>query len=261
MKRMGIMVVGLLLLLGCLVILIKDRINESLNCPGLVMHCAAGLQKPMQEIARGFEEETGIPVHLNFGGSGQLYSQLELVGGDVYFPADMSYIEKGKGEGLIDEAIPLITLVAELIVAEGNPKEIHSLVDLTRGDVRVVIADRSAAVGLFTHEVLEKAGLLERMEMGDLAKMGTVNEVALQINIGAADVGIVWNVLGSQFEDCEFISVNEFEELPKCAGFGRVVNSKRPEETSTFFTYLVSPGKGAKIFRKYGFGAIGSAPK
>ncbi len=253
MKRVGVILLGLLILIGCLTALVKDRIADSLNCPGLIVHCAAGLQKPVEEIAREFEKETGISVHLNLGGSGQLYSQLSLVGGDVYIPADMSYLEKAQDEGLIDEAVRFSTLLAELIVAEGNPKKIISLEDLARDNVRVVIAERSAAVGLFTHEVIEKSGLLGDIEDGDLTKMGTVNEVALQVQLGAADVGIVWNALEFQFENCEFISVPAFQKQAKYAGVGNLKSGKWPEETSAFISYLIDLDKGGKVFKKYGF--------
>lgn len=258
MKHIEFIVIGLLLLLGCLVTLIVESTDESLDCPGLVIHCAAGLQRPVEEIAHGFEKETSIPIRLNFGGSGQLYSQLDLVGGDLYFPADMSYIEKGEAEGLVDKAIKVSPLVAELVVAKGNPKGIISLADLKRENIRVVIAERSAAVGLFTHDVLEKAGLLMQIEAGKISKMGTVNEVALQVEIGAADVGIVWNVLESQFESCEFVFVEEFKQQPKYAGIGHIVNGSWPEEADAFITYLMSRDKGAKIFKKYGFDVIDS---
>ena len=257
MQRVWIISIGLFVLLACLLALIVERVDESIECPGLVVHCAAGLQKPIEEIAREFEKETGIPVSLNFGGSGQLYSQLDLVGGDAYIPADMSYIEQGQEEGLIGESVVVSTLVAELIVKKGNPKNISSLNDLIDNDLRVVIADRSAAVGLFTHEVLESHQLLEKLEKGKLTKMATVNEVALQVELGAADVGVVWNVLEPQFENCDFIPVTGFLNLPKYAGVGHINQGKWLEETDAFISYIMDRDKGLKVFQKYGFDVIG----
>jgi len=260
MQRLLIIAIGLLMLLGGLIALMLDRGNESLDCPGLVVHCAAGLQKPVEEIARRFEKETGIPVNLNFGGSGQLYSQLNLVNGDVYIPADMSYIEQGQKAGLLGKSVHVSTLIAEFIVRKGNPKEIKSLQDLTRKDVRVVIADRSAAVGAFTHEVLQSAGYLEQIESGKFSKMATVNEVALQVELGAADVGVVWNVLEPQFKNCDFISIDKFKKLPKYAGVGLVSQGKWPKETNSFISYITSQDKGLKVFHKYGFDVIDGSP-
>ena len=257
MQRVRIIGVGLLVLTSCLIALIVERTDRSIDCPELIIHCAAGLQKPVEEIAKGFEKETGISVSLNLGGSGQLYSQLDLVGGDVYIPADMSYIEQGQKAGLIGESTLVSRLVAELIVRKGNPKNISSLKDLARDDLRVVIADRSAAIGLFTHEVLVNAKLLDAIEKGKLTKMATVNEVALQIELGAADVGIVWNVLEPQFESCDFISVAEFQNLPRYAGIGYIIRGEWPKEAGFFISYIIAKDKGLKVFQKYGFDVIG----
>ena len=52
----------------------------------LVLHCGAGMRKPVADIAKKFEEEYGVTVRLQFGGSGQLLTQLGVAGGDL--PAD-----------------------------------------------------------------------------------------------------------------------------------------------------------------------------
>lgn len=254
MNKLG-MLFGLLGVLGvCLSILLADGSDD---VDELELYCAAGLQKPVEEVAREYEEEYGVKVKLNFGGSGQLLAKLEVAGGDLYLPADVSYIEMAKEKGLVggegEDSFQVSNLTAGVIVAKGNPKNINSLSDMARDDVRVVIAERSAAVGKFTHEVLDNAGLLEAIEGGKVSKTGTVNEVAMQVELGAADAGIVWDALVPQFRQCEFVRVAEFEEQEKYAAIGILRGSQEVEEALRFARYLTAKDKGALIFKKHGF--------
>ena len=84
----------LLVLLGVATWLLirEDRPSELGKTP-LVVHCAAGLTKPVTELARQYEKEFGVPIRLQLGGSGALEISLDVAGGDLYIPADYSYIE------------------------------------------------------------------------------------------------------------------------------------------------------------------------
>ncbi len=239
----------------CFYFMLSDEgITNSVN--ELEMHCAAGLQKPVEEIARQYEKAYGVKIRLNFGGSGQLLTKLEIAGGDLYLPADKSYTDQAKDQGLVAETLTVSKLTAGIIVAKGNPRNIKSLNDLTQNDVKVVIARRSAAVGKFTHQVLEKAKLLTAIENGIISKVGTVNEVALQVNLGASDAGIVWDALIPQFDQSEFVIVPEFDQQPKYATIGVLENSKNRTEALKFARYLTAKDQGTLVFEKYGFASI-----
>ncbi len=249
--------IGLLGVLGaCLYFIMKDDETETNHVSELEMHCAAGLQRPVKAIAQQYEKEYGVKVKLNFGGSGQLLAKLEVAGGDLYLPADKSYTQKAKSHGLVAETLPVSRLTAGLIVAKGNPKNIKQLSDLTRPDLRVALAARSAAVGKFTHKVLEQAGILKAIEAGSVSKVGTVNEVALQVEVGAADVGVVWDCLMPQFKHCDFVHVPEFDKKKKLAAVGILTQSMHPTAALKFARYLTAKDKGAKIFKSYGYDAL-----
>ena len=237
----------------CMYFLLKDNEPESDGVSELEVHCAAGLQKPVEEIARQYEEEYGVKIKLNFGGSGQLYTKLEITGGDLYIPADVSYTDKAKKDGLVAESIPFSNLTAGIIVPKGNPKNITSLEDLARDDVKVAIAAKSAAVGRFTHKVLDNAGVLSKIEAGAISKLGTVNEVALQVEVGAADAGVVWDALMPQFKNSEFVRVEEFNQKKKKATVGVLQSTKNATAALKFARYLTAKDKGAVILKKDGF--------
>ncbi|MEZ7957799.1 MAG: molybdate ABC transporter substrate-binding protein [Rubritalea sp.] len=255
MKKLGILL-GLLGVLGlCLFLMLNDENFGDDSVRELELHVAAGLQKPVEEIARQYEDECGVKIMLNFGGSGQLLAKLEVAGGDLYLPADASYVDKAREQGMIAESIPVSNLSAGIIIAKGNPQNIKTLQDLTRDDVRVVIAERTAGVGKFTHTALENAGLLEAVENGIISKVATVNEVALQVDLGASDAGIVWDALIPQFKQSEFVRVPDFDQSPNQiqATISVLISSENKAEALKFARFLVASDKGAKVFRKHGF--------
>ena len=257
MKKLITTVCLMLVTLGvCLFLLLREGDDEQ-EGEMIEVHCAAGLRKPVEEVARMYEAEYGVKVMLNYGGSGQLYGGLKIRGGDVYIPADASYTRKGIEERVIIESIPLCYLTAGIVVPKGNPKGIKDLADLTRNDVKVAIADKSAAVGVFTHEVLQQADILDAIEKESVSKFPTVNEVATQVKLSVVDAGIIWDALMSQYEnDIEFIHVPEFDAKRKRATAGVIKSSKKATEALRFAHYLSSKDKGAKIFQKHGYEAL-----
>lgn len=52
--------------------------QETDRAKSLFMYCAAGMRRPLEEIAMAYEDEFGVRVELNFGGSNSLLNQLEV---------------------------------------------------------------------------------------------------------------------------------------------------------------------------------------
>ncbi len=126
----------------------------------------AANKPPMEEIGREFESREGIKVHMTFGGSGTLLSQIELSKqGEAYLPGSPDYIIIGERKKLlIEKSEKIITyLVPAIITPKGNPANVKSLEDLTRPGVRVGIGNpESVCLGLYGIELLEKNNLLSR---------------------------------------------------------------------------------------------------
>src|SRR5215813_9671082 len=92
----------------------------------LFVYCAAGLKTPVEQIARDYEAEYGVQIQLTYGGSETLLTNLAVSQrGDLYIPADESYLESARKKGLLEEDIPLAHMTAVLAVRKGNPKGVH----------------------------------------------------------------------------------------------------------------------------------------
>ncbi len=222
----------------------------------LVLHCAAGLRVPVEEIVQRYQADYGITVRPHYAGSGELASQLEIAGGDLYLPADVSYIELTREKGLVQEAIPAAYLTAGLIVPQGNPKGIRSLTDLTNDQVRVSLANPSAAIGKFTKKVLSDAGVWDAAEANATVFKFTVNDVAQDVATGAADVAVVWDAVAGLFDNVEFIHVPEFDQRRKTATVGVLASSDQPTAALRFARYLTAANRGLENFAKHGFQVV-----
>src|SRR6185436_8425892 len=143
-----------------------------------------------------------------------LLSNIELTGkGDLFIPADDSYLKLARDKGLAAEAIPLARMSPVLAVAKGNPKGIKRLSDLLRKDVKVAQANPdAAAVGKLVRGALESRGLWAALKEATLVFKPTVNDVANDLKLGTADAGFLWDATLHQYPDLERV------ELPELAG-------------------------------------------
>src|SRR5215203_6107104 len=67
----------------------------------LVVYCAAGIRVPVEAVAREYEAAYGVPVQLQYGGSQTLLAGIEVSRrGDLYVPADDSYLQAARDKGL-----------------------------------------------------------------------------------------------------------------------------------------------------------------
>jgi molybdenum ABC transporter molybdate-binding protein len=254
MKR-SVFTIGILVVLlgGAFWWLTNDNDRDGPGSADLLFHCAAGLRKPMSEIARQYQEEFGVKVNLQFGGSGALASQLELAGGDLYLPADQSYIDSAREKGLMKEAIPVALLTAGLVVPKGNPRGLTTLSDLGKEGLKISLAERSASVGRFTWKVLEEEGLLARVNPNVVVTKPTVNAIVEDVATGAVDVSLAWDAVAKNFSEVEWLAVPEFLKRAKRASIGILTSSKDAKRALHFARYVTARDRGRKVFQEMGF--------
>ena len=115
----------------------------------LVVFCAASNQAVFEAIRKDYEAEHHVPIQVQYGASQTLLAGLEVSkSGDLYLPADDSYLKIAADRKLTAEAFPLAQMHAVVAVAKGNPKRIAQWSDLLREDVRLVQASPDgAAIG------------------------------------------------------------------------------------------------------------------
>jgi molybdate transport system substrate-binding protein len=258
MSKPGQVVLGSLAAIAGLIALLlwQTRPTRPAAGPGqkpLILFCAAGMKLPVEAVAREYEKTFEVQVPLQFGGSGTLLSNLRITdAGDLFLAADESYIKSARALGLLAETVPLARQRPVIAVARGNPKNLHTLDDLRRPDVRVAMANPEAAsIGRTVRELLQQAGQWTALEKRMTVFKPTVNDVANDLKIGSVDAGIVWDATARQFPELEVVAVPLFNTAVETISIGVLKRSQQPEAALRFARYLGARDKGLKQFERF----------
>src|SRR5438067_5684897 len=69
----------------------------------LLLYCAANLRVPVEKMSADFQAQTGIEISEQYAGSQTMLTNADVSRrGDLFLPADDSYIEMARSKGLID---------------------------------------------------------------------------------------------------------------------------------------------------------------
>ncbi len=225
----------------------------------LMIMVGAASKPAAEELIEAFTKKTGVEVNASYGGSGVLLTQLLLTKkGDLYFPGSIDFIDKAKKLGLIDAktVTPIVYLVPSINVRKGNPLKIHSLKDLCRPDLRVIIGNpECVCLGVFAVELAETR--LSKKEIIAFRKniinyTNSCSKTALSISLNTADAIIGWNVF--QYWDPEKIESIKLspETLVRISYLSIAItkNCKNVKLAEQFISFMTSK-EGMKYFAKY----------
>ncbi|MEZ6048901.1 MAG: substrate-binding domain-containing protein [Planctomycetaceae bacterium] len=104
----------------------------------------------------------------------------------------------------------MATMKPILLVAGGNPKQIKTTDDLVNKDLVIAIVPGQAAVGRKTEKLFTDSGHWARLEEKIREKgvmKATVPDVANDVKLGTADVGIVWDITALNYPDLEVVTL------------------------------------------------------
>lgn len=203
-------------------------------------------------IARGYEQASGQPVRIQFGGSQTLLANAQVAQvGDLYLPADDGYLDLARQKGLIDETIPLARMTAVLAVRRGNPQQIRSLHDLLRPGVKLAQANPdAAAIGKVVRGALQPTGLWSAIEQRTTVFKPTVNDVASDIRLGTVDAGFVWDALASADPNLQTVPVPELTNAVGRISVAVLRCSRQPTAALRFARYLGAEDRGLREFAR-----------
>lgn len=221
----------------------------------LFAYVGAGLKEPVTELAAIYEQKKGVKVELTFNNTGALLSQLDTVKkGDIYMPGGMSYLEKAKGKGHIEDIVgPIAAHTPVIVTPKGNPAEIYTVMDLARPGIKVILPEKEAtAMGQAAFKIFNRLGIAEQVEKNVQAYVETAPKVIATIMMGQGDAGITeYSNVANNKDNLDLIeideSVNIVDEIP-CAS---LIYSDNKEETKKFLEFMKN--EGPAVFAKHGF--------
>lgn len=156
----------------------------------LTVLAAASLTEAFTDAKATLEAANpGFSVTFSFAGSQQLVTDvIDGAPADVIATADQVTMQKLVSAGLVEAPVSFARNRLEIAVAPGNPKGIHSLADLARSDVSVVLAAPAVPAGNFAKQVLAKANVAVTPKSLEL----DVKTVLEKVESGDADAAIVY---------------------------------------------------------------------
>jgi molybdenum ABC transporter molybdate-binding protein len=221
----------------------------------LTLYCAAGFRKPVSKIIEQYTEETGRKVNIVYNGSGALLSQIQLGKGDLYLPANISYVRDAQAKDLASEFIPLAYLTAKIIVHKDNTT-IQSFDDLTKPGVRISFADESAAIGKFTRKVLRQNKLFAKIEPNITVTKPTVNNIIEDVSLGSVDATIAWDAVARNFPNLRTIDIPQFNAKKREACITLLNSTSNTAKAMHLARYIAASDKGIQTFKESGFETV-----
>jgi molybdate transport system substrate-binding protein len=224
-----------------------------------MVFAGAASKPPTEDAAKAFEAKTGVKVDVIFGGSGYVLSQMMLgKKGDLYFPGSSDYMEIAKKKDVVfpETEKNIVYLVPAINVHKGNPKNVKTIKDLTRPDLKVAIANpEGVCVGAYAVELVESLFTPQEKEAfrkNLINYTESCEKTATAISLKAADAVIGWRVF--KYWDPERIETIPLDKSQIVRiGYIPVAISKftsnRPL-AQQFIDFLLSD-EGKSIFRKY----------
>ncbi len=219
--------------------------------------CAASNRAVMEAVLADYEAEFGVPVHVQYGPSNTLLSSAEVSGtGDLYLPADDSYLDIARSRGLVDEIVSIAAMQGVVVVNKNNPSAIKAFDDLLGKSVRLVQANPDgAAIGKQTREALKEQNLWDKLDSATTAYRTTVNDVANDVKVGAADAGIVYDAVLHTYPDLEYVELPELNGVRADIAVGVLRSTTSSQRALHLARYLAAEDRGLKRYREFGFRA------
>jgi molybdate transport system substrate-binding protein len=248
------------LLLGCLLSLLvagcgssgSDSTSSGSTSGGgrLIVLGASSLSEAVTKYGEEFE---AAEVKPSFAGSDELAAQVQQgAKADVFASADTDYPTELFKEGLVEQ--PVVFAANELVIAVPTGSDIHSLADLAKPGVKLVIGDPSVPVGSYTRTVLGRLPAAQREAiLGNVRSEETeVSSVVAKLEQGAADAGFVYVTDEKAAAGLEPVSIPA-KLQPDVAYAAAVVASSGDKPAAEEFLEGLVSGKGQEDLRAAGF--------
>ncbi len=270
MNMLGTLLLGTgsaTLLLVALLYLGGPRVDDSTRT--IRISCAAGLRFPLEEVARMYEEEYGIVIEPQYGGSNTLLNQLEIdkfSHVDLYLAADDYYTRAAREKGLAAETFSLAMMRPVLAVRRDSGLQIESFAEILDSQLSIAIAHPDqASIGQIGYDRLSErpfgdTNMWEALDRHITQQRRgvykpTVNDVASDVRLGSVDAGIIWDstVAMPTFRD-ELVgfALPELEGDPVRISLCVLNASRQPTAALKFARYLTARDRGLPVFAAHG---------
>jgi len=225
----------------------------------LLVFAAGGTKAPMDAAAAAFKEKYGTEITINYGGGGEVLSNMVLSQqGDVFIAPEQRFMNSAKNQGAIDNSVTptvLAYMIPVIAVQEGNPLNIQSLADLAGSGIKIAMGNPDTTLlGEVVPEMLQKAGLYDSVNPNIVTNVPQVNTIITNLKTKQVDAGFVWHYFGvTAANDIDIIWI----PAEYITGIGEIQASvttySQESWTAGQFINFLSSEDGQAIFEQYGY--------
>jgi molybdate transport system substrate-binding protein len=231
----------------------------------LTIFTAASLTDAFKEMAAQIEQANpGTKLTFNFAGSPTLRTQLaQGASADVFASADEPNMAGAEKDGTISGEPQIFARnLLVLVVPANNPAGIHTLQDLAKPNIKLVLTNKDVPVGNYARQALEKmsqdpffgTNFSKRVLANLISEETNVKQVASKVQLGEADAGLVYStaVTPTLRAAVRVIEIPpEFNVIAKYP-ITAVKGARNEAGAWAFIAYVLSPA-GQAILARHGF--------
>jgi molybdate transport system substrate-binding protein len=243
---------------------------KNLRKQELTIYAAASLAEAFTRLGEVFESShPNVEVVISFAGSQQIAQQLSQgARGDLFASANAKQMENVISAGRVMSGADQEFIQNQLMVIlpGDNPGIIAGVRDLIKPGLRLILADKSTPVGLYSQKMLERANqqigfgedYKEKVLGNVVSYEENVRAVLTKITLGEADAGIVYvsDAAGAQGEDIRMIPIPEEINVTASYYIAPLRDSSEKDLGLDFIALVLSP-EGQDILNGYGFMKLG----
>jgi molybdate transport system substrate-binding protein len=191
----------------------------------------------------------------SFAGSDQLALQIRQGAPvDVYAAASPRYTQLLYQDGLVGKPVAFAKNRLIVIAPKSNPANIHSVYDLRKSGVKVVIGDQGVPIGSYTRQLLDALGIKDAVLRNVVSQETDVKGIVAKVALGEADAGFVYRTDAKPVSaKVEKIFLPFWAQPPVRYQIAIVSSTPRKVEARAFIRQVLSK-RGRMLLRRAGFG-------
>jgi molybdate transport system substrate-binding protein len=192
-------------------------------------------------------------ARFSFAGSNTLAAQIRQgAPADVFAAANTILPQALHADGFCSKPVVFTRNTLVLIVPSSNPAGIHSVYDLRRSGIKLVIADKGVPVGSYTLQVLKNMNLTSVLK-NVVSRENDVREVLAKVGLNEADAGFVYSTDARTVpKKVRLLKIPAWAQPKVQYGICVVSASHNKDAARAFVKRVLSPA-GQKILLRYGF--------
>jgi molybdate transport system substrate-binding protein len=225
----------------------RSTASTATSGPELLVLAAASLTNVFPQIEPH--------ARFTFGGSGALETDIEQgAPADVFAAASPKQPAALLAKGLVDKPVKFATNTLVVIIPKSNPGHIHSVSDITRPGVKLVICNATVPCGDYARTAFENLGITAAAMKNVVSQTTDVTQTVAEVAVGQADAGFVYITDADAAHGRVAVIHLPARAKPGAKDYIAVVRSSHDQTAAEAFVATVLSPAGQARLKAAGFG-------